>query len=327
MEYTLCKIKPKTPFHLGEKESVLEDTTEYIHSDTLFSAICNAFRLLYGTGELREFLTLFKDHKLPFLISSAFPFTSEILFFPLPKSLNISKFTDDTKKFKKIEFVSEAIFRKIVNGLDVGEFLKEDYLIQNNRILVTDEEIESTGKSIWSKREVPRVIIDRKTNASRIYHFGETVYFKDSGLYFLIDFKTSNFKKEIKSALYLLGSEGIGGDRTYGKGLFKVEFEKINFDSPKTESFVTLSLYYPRRDEIPYIKNGFYEILGRGGWIYSQDSKNIRRRFLRMFMEGSVFQSHKGIYGDLVKVSPREFKIHDVYRYGYAFPFPIKVIE
>lgn len=132
--------------------------------------------------------------------------------------------------FKNLEFVSETIFRDIIEGSKIGGFLKEDYLIQDNRVLVTDEERESFNKNIWRIREVPRVVVDRKTNASKIYHFGETVYSKDSGLYFLIDFKTNDFKKEIKSALYLLGDEGIGGDRTYGKGLFKIKFEKINFD-------------------------------------------------------------------------------------------------
>lgn len=90
---------------------------------------------------------------------------------------------------------------------------------------------------------------------------------------------------------------------------------------------MTLSLYRPRKDEIPYIKNGFYEIVGRSGWIYSQDKRNMRRKFLRMFTEGSTFQSHKGTYGGLIKVNPSGFEIHDVYRYGYAFPLPIKVIE
>jgi len=327
MKYTLCKIKPRAPFHLGEKESVLEYTSEYIHSDTLFSAICNAFRLLYGTQELNELLSSFKSGKIPFLVSSAFPFTSKTLFFPLPKFLDISKYVENIKKFKKLEFVSETIFRKIIEGLEIKEFLKEDCLIQDNRILITDKEIESVGKSIWKIREVPRVVIDRKTNASQIYHFGEAVYSKDSGLHFLIDFKTGDFEKEIKSALYLLGDEGIGGDRTYGKGLFKINFEKISFDLSEQENFVTLSLYYPRKEEITYIKNGFYEILGRDGWIYSQDNMNMRRRFIRMFTEGSTFQSHKGTYGDLVKVNPIGFEIHDVYRYGYAFPLPIKVIE
>ena len=67
----MCKLKPKADFHLGDKEAVLEKTSDYIHSDTLFSAICNAYRLLYGNERLQEVLKLFEDREPPFLISSA----------------------------------------------------------------------------------------------------------------------------------------------------------------------------------------------------------------------------------------------------------------
>ena len=75
----MCKLKPKAHFHLGDKEAVLEKTSDYIHSDTLFSAICNAYRLLYGNEGLQEVLKLFEGREPPFLISSAFLYAGKIL--------------------------------------------------------------------------------------------------------------------------------------------------------------------------------------------------------------------------------------------------------
>lgn len=59
------------------------------------------------------------------------------------------------------------------------------------------------------------------------------------------------------------------------------------------------------------------------------DAKNLRRRTVRMFSEGSVFsaESNSGLYGGLVNVKPEDFAEHEVYRYGYAFAVPLEVGE
>jgi len=111
----------------------LENTSDYIHSDTLFSAICNAYRLLYGEEELRDMLNLFRVREPTFLISSAFAYAGEILTFPLPLSINWDNYADDEvieglnaerkekekvevdkfsilKRLKRVKFISEKIF-------------------------------------------------------------------------------------------------------------------------------------------------------------------------------------------------------------------------
>lgn len=331
MEFTICKIVPRGSFHLGTKEGILEETADYIHSDTLFSAICNSHRLLYGNEELESILEQFKDDDPPFLISSAFPFVKDMLLFPLPKNVDFGEYVEERKEFKKVEFVSRTIFERILENKDIKEDAKKENLIQRKRILLTSEEKSELGDDkIWSEREVPRVTIDRKTSASNIYHFGEVFYSNECGMYFLIDFKKKECEKEVKAAIRLLGDEGIGGDRTYGKGLFKIkepEFDRISMDFQPRNGFVTLSLYYPKKDEVPKLKDGYYEFISRGGWIYSLEGRNIRRKFTRMFIEGSVFGVPTGLYGDLVPVGPKEFTHHEIYRYGYAFTIPIEVKE
>ena len=351
------RLEPKAPFHLGEKEAVLEKTSDYIHSDTLFSAICNAYRLLYGNNELKEILEQFEASDPPFLISSAFFYADEVLTFPLPLSIDwgeyvnggiieglnagreerkkIDKF-DLLKRLKGVKFVSENIFWRITEDEGgIGDYINDRNIIQG--ILFTDDELGRLRKRfdeqgnkdvrIWMKREVPRVVIDRKTGASGIYHFGEVSFVNNCGFYFLMDLRKKEYERKVKAVIRVLGDEGIGGDRTYGKGLFKSEFKDVEMNLKPKSHFITLSLYYPKGEEISMLRAGYYELMNRGGWIYSTDAKNLRRRTVRMFSEGSVFKAVKGLelYGALANVKPEGIDLHKVYRYGYAFAVPMEV--
>ncbi len=86
MKYLLIKLKPKGPYHIGEREGWLEGTKHHVPSDTLFSALGHCYLLLYGQKELDTLLTSFREKDPPFLISSAFPYFDQTLFFPVPKN-------------------------------------------------------------------------------------------------------------------------------------------------------------------------------------------------------------------------------------------------
>jgi CRISPR-associated protein Csm4 len=329
----VCKLRPKSHFHLGEKETVLEKTSDYIHSDTLFSAICNAYRLLYGNEKLETMLEGFKRQEPPFLISSAFMYVNDILTLPLPLSIDWDRYVDAEiieelnaerkerdkidkfdllKRLKRVKFVSARIFRDVTqDARRIKEYVNDNNIIQGT--LFDDTAVEglrtrfdvkeNRAIKIFADLEVQRVVIDRKTNSSHIYHFGEVSFAKDCGLYFLIDSRLKEYEKKLDA---------------------EVNMEPKNY-------FVTLSLYYPMKEEIAMLKEGCYELVNRGGWIYSLDAKNLRRRTVRMFSEGSVFEfdgnSKSGLCGGLADVKPKEFAEHDVCRYGYAFAVPMEVSE
>ena len=59
MKYKIFIIEPRTPFHIGIKEGNLEKSLHYVPSDTLFSAFCNVYRLVYGRDELENLLEKF----------------------------------------------------------------------------------------------------------------------------------------------------------------------------------------------------------------------------------------------------------------------------
>jgi len=315
MKYKIFIIEPRTPFHIGIKEGNLEKSLHYVPSDTLFSAFCNVYRLVYGRDELENLLEKFLRDNPPFILSSAFPCVDGKPLFPMPKSTNQKKLKildEEQKILKRIEFVDETIFRKILTGEDIE--IKRENIIQD-RVIST-----ITGKDqIWIEVDRPRVTIDRKASSSEIFYFGETV-FLDS-LHFLIDVRDKNIENRVETVFRVLGDEGIGGDRSCGRGLFSVvKLDEIEFNEVETEWYVTLSMIYPREGEIEHLKGGYFELVERGGWVYSPEEKQKRKKFVRMIKEGSVFKGK--VIGKMVEIARIKYPI---YRYGFGLTLPIRV--
>ncbi|MCX7916666.1 MAG: type III-A CRISPR-associated RAMP protein Csm4 [bacterium] len=317
----VIKLKPISSFHIGERENFWETTQPYIHSDTLFSAFCNAYLLLYGEKKLNELIDKFVKNP-PFLISSAFPYWNEKIFFPIPLN-QIPK----EKEVKKIEFIEKDGFEQLLNGMKIDKIWRKYITIP---FKTKDEEFLTPYEIIIN----PRISVGRLSNSpgENYFHFGE-VFYKNpndekSGLFFLVDFK-EDIEKEFFTTLRLMVDEGIGGDRTVGKGHFKleeiienIEF-KLNNNNNNNQYQVNLSLYLPKEDEIKNLKDGYYEIIERKGYIYSPYCKSLRKKSVRMFKEGSVFPKDK--IGKIIDITPEIFKNHKIYRYGLAFSLPCEV--
>jgi len=301
-----------SPFHIGIKEGSLEETLNYVPSDTLFSAFCNVYRLIYGKEKLEQLLKEFIEENPPFLFSSIFPCIDGKPLFPLPKGIGKErlKLDGEKKKLKKIEYVDEDIFKALLKGETIE--IEEKNIIQDKILSKESKEF------VWKEIERPRVTIDRKTSSSEIYYFGEVVFMDK--LYFLVDLRDEKYKKEIETTVRVLGDEGIGGDRTYGRGLFRMirEVNEIEFDEIDSPWHVILSMFYPTKEDLKGLK-GYFELVERGGWVYSIDGRSKRRKFIRMFVDGSVF--NKKVIGSMVKVAEDR---HPVYRYGYALTLPIR---
>ena len=72
------------------------------------------------------------------------------------------------------------------------------------------------------------------------------------------------------------------------------------------------------------LENSSYELQERGGWITSSASgRQLRRKAVQMFAEGSVFSVQP--QGKLANVTPEPFKDHNIYRSGISLSLPIKV--
>lgn len=316
MKFSICLLKPKGPLHLGERENWREGSSEFIHSDTLFSAFCHSYQLLYGKKELEDLLNLFETKNPPFLFSSIFPCWQNLYYFPVPKNQ-----IPATKEAKKIQFIEKSGFEQLISGMRLENVISESKFIPAN----------SEPKYPWTLENVPRVSISRYSNhpieEGGYFHFGLIFYRDDVQLFFLIKYNNSDLRKKVEATIRLLADEGIGGDRSTGKGLmFPPVFDEIEIKCPEqSDGLFTLSLYYPEDEELPGIAGGFYELLERKGYIYSPYGTSLRRKSIRMFAEGSVFPAKPPKTGKLVNVKPDIFLHHNVYRYGFIFSIPCKL--
>ena len=128
----LVKLKFLSPVHFGEVGIGIENSEEILHSDSLFSAICHAWGILYGKADLDDMLRRF-DEALPFLLSSAFLYEGDTFFLPKPlckppgfENPDIrEKFGRDMKKTK---YLPLQVFERWVKGVDIPyESITKDY--------------------------------------------------------------------------------------------------------------------------------------------------------------------------------------------------------
>ncbi len=312
------KLRFKEPVHLGEQGVGLEEVTSFVcHSDTLWSAIVDIWVKMKGeAGTLSEF---WNGADPPFLLTSAFPFVDDVLYFPRPLLPigDILQGVDDvyiTKEIKKTAFWPQDVFfswiqngnlnaKQLERAVDAAKVLKEN--------------IAETVR--------PRVAIGHAAFRSQIYYTARTYYSEKAGLWFAVDFRRKDIVHDFEAVLELLGDTGLGGLRSIGHGAFSVEKMDVEFPMASNSSsrYILLSLLIPTDSNL--FKGSYYAIVERKGWALSSSTKEQgRRKILRMLKEGSVLTVPDE--GKVVDVTPEGWpsNLHKVYRYGMGFYFPIQ---
>lgn len=323
-KFWIYKLKSYSFFHFGEQGIGIEETEEFFHSDSLFSAFCCAWREIKGKKGLEQMLEMFNKNP-PFILSSAFPFAGEILFFPKPL-LPLTDLKDFETKY--IRFISQTILEALLNAEELSIYATKENLIQDGILWISEEERKKLPtERIWKRDLVPRVTIDRRNSFSIYFEAGFLRFSQNCGLFFLLKPLSQDSLILVEEALNYLKDAGIGGERSIGYGQFHYEKREIELKTPPSaQAFITLSLYHPTKEEVEagiLYSPASYRILERRGWICSPERKNQRRRSIRMLVEGSFFTgSSDKFYGDLVDLTPQKIQGHKVYRYGYAFPLP-----
>ena len=326
-EFSYFLIEPNAPFHIGERGVGLEETATTVHSDTLFGAICWAWKLLYGENDLLELLGEYKNSRPPFLISSTFPFIGKTMI--LPKPLHGLGPEGQEKKVRQAPWVSLSVFQSLAQGQSL-----RDYKIirgEPGNIIASLEDAskiqDTIGKNpAWTTSEAPRVTLDRDTRRSDIYYAGDVRFLKNCGLYMLVDFLDASYKSKLKGALRLLGDEGLGGERSSGRGLFTLDDGSLSLGSDKGDKSVLLSLCRPRKDETSILPESFYGLVTRRGWVAGKSDK--RKISVRMLVEGSVVPFRPGkLLGSIENVGEKAVPGKEIYSYGLAFQAPMRMAE
>ena len=346
-DYTVYCLTFETQLHTGRDTGSsqvgslgLEKTETYLPADTLFSAICQTWSTFYGEQDLKTFLEGYTDNReqLPFMLTSAFPYISDIYLYPRPLTWH-----EKTKESKRVRFVSQSIFQDIISG-NRPKFCEDD-LINGGAVWVSAAEKEHLKRlycndeddeiDIWETNTRPRVTIGSRNSGSEIWHVDTVEFNDDCGLWFAAKFDTDQAdetKEKIETLLRVLGDTGIGGERNAGHGMFNLNIPKNTIEMPKVGTaayFITLSRMCPKsvvQLGILLKGNVAYNLTSLSGRMTNADS-DTERKEIHLFTEGSVLHTDKQRVGRLVDDIKPKGCPHPVYRYGYAWQVGIKGVE
>lgn len=313
MQEMLVKMKFKGLAHFGQKND-LTRTAAWVGSDSLFSALINAWALLFGSDAAGRLLAAFAETP-PFVVSSAFLYIemeNPCYFLPRPNDLDVTAIVSDAKQARKINWLPW----ETLAALAANDALAGSWQVQNGYLLNAPNK-----PPFYCEVELPRVSLDSYTAASNLYHVSAIKFHERAGLYFLARCQ-EQYIEQFQAAVRLLGDEGIGGERSYGMGIFTPEFTAPPPWPASGPRQLLLSGYYPSSDELPKLNLDCYTLRTAGGWAYSLSDTGQRRHMVRLFAEGSVIKA--AVQGCLVDVTPSGFHHHRLYRSGLAYTLPWK---
>ncbi len=349
-KWKLVRLKfGRSVAHFGELGIGIEETSERVRSDTLFSAWMSNYAKLFGKDAATDLLQQFNTQpEPPFRLSSTFIYRqlngSTVYYLPrplmFPPNYPVGDDFDFTKAYKSLKYLPLEIWQRWYQG---DGFTDDREELKAKTKGLASGALSDAGTFDYSEAfksyKVPKTAVDRTTRATNLYYTGVVQYQWQlngsdnedvtslSGLYFLVHFLNSDLENTFFTVLDFMGGEGIGGERSSGAGQFNgsiseltprwqqvIEFSGANYHS-------LISLFWT--DESTSAAS--YELQERGGWIASpcSDGRQLRRQSVQMFTEGSVFPAIPE--GKLADVTPRSFTDHKVYRSGISLSLPIKV--
>jgi len=291
----------------GRGTAFYEQAEMFVRSDTLSAAVASTWLQLYPADAHSLF------EKPPYLLTSAFPFYQEILFFPRPiASKAIPLPVHQAKVVKKVQWLETAVWLQAANG--ESNWHQQGDFTDGGLMTVKGNPLRDLP---WHIEGRPRIAVDRGGNHAAeglIFNFSRVHYHPDGGLFFLARFVDEKSQSRFECVLSLLGDNGLGSDRSNGHGHFT--FRKAPVPVLQTKHSVCLSLLNPCHEDMgkQWLEDAAYDLVQRGGWI---GGSSWRKQSIRMFTEGSRFS--KRLQGRMVKVGEHPVAGHPVYRDGRAF--------
>lgn len=332
MKAVILNSNPGARFHIGralgafteETHNTQKTTSEYLHSDTLWSALVNAWALSCPKS-VNDFINECMNGN--FRLSSAFycympPLSTEgkkggnkkIYFLPKPASLNLAKFSDP-KSLKRVKFLSKGIWEK---GLLPEDWFDKDKctLLQNESVVALKSEIEvAESFKLFYIETTAKTSARDITDREDAFYFQTDLYLAENiRWYFLIDNKLPDtLLSDFHTAMKALINLGIGGERTTGCGsLSGYEEIEFNLEMEKSEHTSSISLIAPNQEELS--ENSLYQIIKRGG-RFLEKGKSLP--MVQMLLEGAVFDNN--INGKIVELNNKP----KILRYGLSFLIPL----
>lgn len=326
-------------FHFGRHGLGQEQSMAAMPSDSLFAALVAVLARTDGKAAVEKFCADFtgENAEPPFVLSSTFPFAGTVRFLPVPMLSRSGEVQGvNAKKLKRVQFVSEEVFRSLLKGETLAKFFDEKLTLQGGKLLVGAKDFKSlptelrkANAKVWDLEQRPRVTLDRASSASNLFHIGQVHFAEACGLWFAVRWLKAgeDLKKQFKNMLEQLAATGLGAERGVGLGIAQVKQTGALNLPDANGAWVTLSRYLPREDEVAALGDdrSAYSLKSVGGWLDSPTNMGQRRIPVNLIEEGSVIgvKPLSLAPGQTVDVRPR-YKAgedplgHPVWRCGLA---------
>jgi len=351
MKHYIVRLKFALPVRFGADSSGIgiEKAQPFVHSDTLFSALCNAWSKYHilSSAEIKSCCSKF------LLSSTSFYRYDSGYFLPKPLApcawLNKLKSSEKgqlEKILKNTAWITSEMFLHWLNP-----YPPKGVFFENPQELSKKLDYGA----LYREHIVAKHAQDRLTSASNLFHetqyaFKNSEYDEPCGLFFFVSLKDDSFKETFDQGLKALSQIGLGGERNFGLGRFEVDDEngflcpieddgsELAFlfeDSPSSQKCL-LSLSLPLESEINTLKKVAdknilrYDLTLRKGWAFSSiNFHQMKRQTLYMLSEGSVFENCLCPEGRIEDVAPLDKQKnqsfpHPVFRFGKSFSVPLK---
>jgi CRISPR type III-A-associated RAMP protein Csm4 len=357
--YHLIRLHVETPLHLGTSRAEYDRAADYLHADTLYSAVIQAWAELGVQSPVFDPIaapageTL--DLNLGFTLSSLFPFHGWAegyrYFFPAPLGLlseragALGLSHEDQKKLKKIRFIDVALLTQLLRegpSKAMGDRISGLVSSAGSGFLSASPD---GFQPFYEKQTVSRNAVPPGWDSASdtvIFYMERLAFTAGSGLFGLVHCEDDVAWQRLLTALRYLQDEGLGSDRHTGHGLFHLETAELPGEladlltTPAQEGYrINLSLFCPSKEELPGMIKGDhvrYRLKKRGGWIGRAPYLSLRKNGVYMFEEGGIFRSDQVVAGKTVNLRPDLSSLghdvsHPIYRVGRSLFLPINLFD
>jgi len=348
--FTVIRFQISDSVHLGSHREELDRSDNILHSDTLYSAIIQAWEVLGVEHPVLDYEGEVAPD-LGFAISSLFPFFQEttesapLYFFPVPKA---GLPETDPDQYRNVKWLDAKAFEYYLKNGRINEqqarpcgdyFTDHAGFDQDGRNERNARKPVSSKKQDFMRSEVqPRAYVPRlhEADTDTVIYYIERIFFREQcGLFGLATFDNDEIKAKVLLALDHLQDAGIGTDRNVGHGQFRYATDKFEYftELPDSDHALNLSLFCPESPEqladMLASDHCRHDLTKRGGWMTTWPYLSYRKDSVYMFREGGIFKTKQPVAGSTVNLRPDILDALDdttpVLRVGKSIFLPVTV--